>query len=165
MMTTLLKQITAVFAEVDAKSIAAIPEEVKESRKWYRTQCAKLHEEFPLSKGDNYGKFWGALYRIATKQEIEDNDWSLDNHVERVIKRTKRTQESRNKRIAQKFEKAGIANIESNDLVVVYGEDFRGEWIIDGHLVKLDVIWAGGYNIQCLHCRVLCKIKKLKEAA
>ena len=156
---TLLEKLTAAFAQADAKSIAGIPEEVQHNREWFRTVRAKLREEF------GYRRAQEELDRIASRQTQEDNNWSFENHVERVTKRTKRTHENRNKRIAQKFEKAGIADIDSDDLVVIYGEDFCGEWVIDGHHVKLDVIWAGGYNIQCLHCRVLCSVKKIKEAA
>ena len=145
---TLLEQLTAAFAEADAESIANIPAEVKESREQFRALQAELLEMFP--RDQDYEKRWSVLYRTASKQTIED---------------VKRTHESRNQRIAQKFEKAGISEIDSNDLVVVYGKDFCGQWIIGGHLVKLDVIWAGGYNIQCLHCRVLCKITKIKAAA
>lgn len=161
---TLLKKLTAAFAEADAKSIAGIPEEVKANREWFKKVYIKLREEFPIS-GANYNRFYSELNRIASKQTQEDNNWGFDDHVEREIKRTKRTHANRNKRIAQKFEKAGIADIDSDDLVVIYGEDFCGEWVIDGHRVKLDVIWAGGYNIQCYHCRVLCSVKKIKEAA
>ena len=161
---TLLEKLTAAFAEADAKSIAGIPEEVQHTREWYRNAYAKLREEFPINS-QNRNRFYSELNRIASKQIQEDMTWSFDDHVERVTKRTKRTHENRNKRIAQKFEKAGIADIDSDDLVVIYGEDFCGEWVIDGHRVKLDVIWAGGYNIQCLHCRVLCSVKKMKEAA
>ena len=161
---TLLEQLTAAFAEADAESIANIPAEVKESREQFRALQAELLEMFP--RDQDYEKRWSVLYRTASKQTIEDvTEHGFDGHVERVIKRTKRTHESRNQRIAQKFEKAGISEIDSNDLVVVYGKDFCGQWIIGGHLVKLDVIWAGGYNIQCLHCRVLCKITKIKAAA
>ncbi len=160
---TLLEKLTAAFAEADAKSIAGIPEEVQANRVWFRKVYAKLREEFPINRA-NRNRFYSELDRIASKQTQEDNNWGFDDHVEREIKRTKRTHENRNKRIAQKFEKAGIADIDSGDLVVIYGEDFCGEWVIDGHHVKLDVIWAGGYNIQCLHCRVTCKVNK-REAA
>jgi len=161
---TLLKKLTAAFAEADAKSIAGIPEEVRLTRERFRNLHAKLLEEFPRTKEQPF-RYLQELRHIVSKQLQEDMTWSFDDHVEREIKRTKRTHENRNKRIAQKFEKAGIADIDSGDLVVIYGEDFCGEWVIDGHHVKLDVIWAGGYNIQCLHCRVLCSVKKIKEAA
>ena len=157
---TLLKKLTDAFAEADAKSIAAIPEEVKANREWFSNMRRNLREEFP-----EYTRFNAELHRIASKQAMEDNSWSFEDHVERETKRTKRTHEDRNKRIAQKFEKAGIADIDSDDLVVIYGTDFCGEWFINNHHVKLQVIWAGGYNIQCLHCRVLCKVTKCKEAA
>lgn len=160
---TLLEQLTAAFAEADAESIANIPAEVKESREQFRALQAELREMFP--RDQDYEKRRSVLYRQVSKQTIKDvTEHGFDGHVERVIKRTKRTHESRNQRIAQKFEKAGISEIDS-DLVVLYGKDFCGKWIIGGHLVKLDVIWAGGYNIQCLHCRVLCTITKIKDAA
>ena len=161
---TLLEKLTAAFAEADAKSIAAIPEEVKANREWFSNMTRTLREQFPMTREAPF-RFHQELNRIASKQAIEDNSWSFQDHVEREIKRTKRTHENRNKRIAQKFEIAGIADIDSDDLVVIYGTDFCGEWFINNHHVKLSVIWAGGYNIQCLHCRVLCRVTKSKEAA
>ena len=63
------------------------------------------------------------------------------------------------------MEKAGITSIDVDNFKVVYGKNFEGHWIIDGFRVKIEVIFAGGYNIQCLHHRVLVNIKPIKEAA
>jgi len=153
---TILEKLTRVFEEADAKSIAAIPEDVKANREWYRGLTKDL-----LEKHDGYTReFYNELNTVASKQAQNDNQDKFDVHVERETKRTREYHADRNQRIAKKFEKHGIQDIDSTELEIVYGEDFRGVWLIDGHYVKLDVIWAGGYNIQCLHCRVTCKVNK-----
>jgi len=157
---TLLEKLTAAFAEADAKSIEAIPEDVKANREWYRKMAAELREELPGHTQDYYKE----LNRIASQQTQVDNQHTIAQHIERETKRTVRDHAERNLRIAKKFQKHDIADIDSTQLEIIYGENFSGAWLIDGHYVKLSVVWAGGYNIQCLHCRVTCKVNK-REAA
>ena len=154
---TILEKLTKVFEEADAKSIAGIPEDVKSSRQWYR----KLYKEILEEHGGNYtSDFYRELKTYASKQTQNDMQDSFENHVRRETKRTKDSHADRNRRIADKCHQYGIEDIDSDELEIIYGTDFRGEWLIDGHYVKLDVIWAGGYNVQCLHCRVTCKVSK-----
>ena len=153
---TVLQKLTEVFEEADAKSIAAIPEDVKSNRQWFRNLNKDL-----LEKHNGYtNNFYRDLNIYTSQQDRRDNEGTYENHVERETKRTKDSHVDRNRRIAEKFQKYGIEDIDSDELEIIYGTDFRGEWFIDGHHVKLDVIWAGGYNIQCLHCRVTCKVSK-----
>ena len=156
----LLEKLTAAFTEADAKSIAAIPEDVKANREWYGKLVSQL-----LDEHNGYSReFYNELNTIASKQTQQDNEHGFEAHVDRETKRTVRDHAERNLRIAKKFQKCGIEDIDSTQLEIIYGENFSGSWLIDGHYVKLDVIWAGGYNIQCLHCRVTCKVNK-REAA
>ena len=143
----ILKQIASAFAASDEQIIAAIPAEIQSRREAYaihRTEMTGKHEE----------------YQWYSKQGIESCQDSLSHHVEREIEAAKKKHADRNKRIAKKFSDVGIENIDSANIEIVYGNDFAGSWIIDGYRVDIEVIWAGGHNIQCLHSRVLCKIKK-----
>ena len=106
-----------------------------------------------------------AMDAMFTKAFQSDSEWGEETHIERAIKSLQKTHAARNQRILNKMVKAGITSIDVDDFRVIYGEDFEGCWVIGGHLVSINVIWAGGYNIQALHQRVLVKITKNKEAA
>ena len=83
--------------------------------------------------------------------------WSI-NHI---TKTEKANSEARNAKIAAQLSKAGITKVagsESNHSV----NGFEGRWTVETDKgqksVFINVILAGGYNIQCLHIRVLCKV-------
>jgi hypothetical protein len=65
---------------------------------------------------------------------------------------------NRNNRIIKALNKKGITEIQDFELVSC-GDGYEGTFVIDGHIVSINTILAGGYNIQCLHQRTLIKIK------
>ena len=144
----ILEQVTAAFAEADAQSIANVPAAVQAEREALK----KARADDELS--------WRDVRAMFSKRFLDDYDWGPQEHVARVVKQTQRTHEARNAKIAKKMIDAGIKGIDADDFQIVYGRDFTGLWIIDGFRVSIKVIWAGGYNIQCLHNRVLCQVKK-----
>lgn len=164
-MENLIKQIETAFAESDADSIAKVPEYIKQERALFESMRDTYYKAKRNTSERDRAQH--ALYSLFSKKFISDYDWGEAEHIAREIKSVKQTHEARNARIAVKMTKSGITNIDVEDFTVIYGRDFTGIWIIDGFKVKIEVIWAGGYNIQRLHQRVLVSVKpvKVKKAA
>ena len=80
--------------------------------------------------------------------------------VERALKPLQAKHEKRNYRIAQKLLKKGVEEFDFNNQEVIWGGDFETTWRVEDFLVTLKVIFAGGYNIQRFHPRVLVNVKK-----
>lgn len=166
-MMNLLQQIEAAFAESDAQSLAKLPEVIERQRNTYRELKQEILDAYYLH-GINSHEYWTLCEQQKTlfSQSFKnDYDWGYAEHVARASKSLKKTHDARNDRIVCRMEKYGITKIDVDNFKVIYGEDFTGLWIIDGHQVSIKVIWAGGYNIQCLHHRVLVNVKVNKEAA
>ena len=161
----LLQQIEAAFAESDAQSIANIPAQVEQMNKFYDDRKAELEDQINLNRVDQRIVVRQRLIREFSLQLYTEKQHGLSYQIEQTEKRTRNTHKARNNRIAAKMEKAGITSIDVDNFKVVYGKNFEGHWIIDGFRVKIEVIFAGGYNIQCLHHRVLVNIKPIKAAA
>ena len=70
--------------------------------------------------------------------------------------------EARNAKIAAKLNKAGISAVTGFDSNRT-ADGFTGRWTVETDKgiksVFIDVILAGGYNIQCLHHRVLVNVR------
>lgn len=79
-----------------------------------------------------------------------------------VIKNCNAIIAKRNAKIAKKLDDAGIVSVGGSDLVLADG-GFEGYYEIatdkGNKRVTISIIFAGGYNIQCAHLRVLVKIK------
>lgn len=162
-MTNLLTQIQNAFAKADAESIAAYPEAIKQAREAYRA-----------AKNDVLNTRYGSYERAVAVEKMQDRfskqfrsdfDWGEAEHINRAIASLKKVHDARNARIHKKMADAGIQKIDVDNFEIVWGEDFEGFWVIDGFNVRINVIWAGGYNIQRLHHRVLVNVKKAKLAA
>jgi len=162
-MPTLLQQIETAFADADAQSIAALPAIVIAQREKYQPMLKAMYDA-PHSSDAYYAARADINFEFS-KSFQEDARYGERDHIERVIKRLQKTHAARNERIRNKMANAGINSIDVDDFKVIYGQDFEGCWVMGGHVVSINVIWAGGYNIQSLHQRVLVKVTKNKEAA
>ena len=163
----LKEQIKAAFAESDAQSLAKLPEVIERQRNAYYELKQEISHAFHLHgiNSSEYQRLCEQKFILFSISFRNDYDWGYDEHVVRASKSLKKTHDARNDRIVRRMEKYGISKIDVDNFKVIYGEDFTGLWIIDGHQVSIKVIWAGGYNIQCLHHRVLVNVKVNKAAA
>lgn len=160
-MENLITKIAKLFADVDAKSFEAIKDNLKAAIDdlndyWSRTDnpSGTLHDIMTnrCIDRDIVGQI---RYRFANY----DKQTAFAAVLEMVNKPVIQKQEKRNYRIAKKLFDKGITDISEN-FEIIYGNDFVGEWVIGDNLVSLKVIFAGGYNIQQLHPRVLVNVKE-----
>ena len=164
-MTTIAQQIIDNLNQVFKK----FDDEVLESSKKWAQERAEAIREFKTSdeakhlRRDQYayyaklfalasGKTWYNIFNGRSKSMIEE--FMEKNHQNTI--------EKRNASIAKKLEKAGVTEILSEEYV--YTKDgFNGIFRVNTDAgvkrVSIDTIYAGGYNIQCLHLRVLVKVK------
>jgi hypothetical protein len=163
-MTNLIQQIEKAFAESDAQAIAEVPALIVEARQQYREMKAEYFAIPHSQRGERQTKM-EAIKDVFSVKFRNDFDWGEAEHINRHIAAVKKAHEQRNARIVAKFNTAGIESIDVDNFKVVYGQNFEGMWLIDGFRVKIEVILAGGYNIQRLHPRVLVNIKEMKKAA
>lgn len=84
---------------------------------------------------------------------------SDENIVEAALKPLKAKHETRNYRIAKKLFDKGVKEFDLNNQEIVWGGDFETKWKVEDLMVTLKVIFAGGYNIQRYHPRILVNVK------
>ena len=89
--------------------------------------------------------------------------WNSEDYILNFVeKNCESVVKKRNENIAKKLEKAGVVEVLSEEFSRC-DDGFNGFFMIncDNGVKKVSIesIYAGGYNIQCLHQRVLCKVK------
>lgn len=159
-LNTITKQLNEVFADLDAKLI-------EQSVEWVMKRYDAYVE---YQKSDEYKnrvgtseERWNKALAIAGGRTYRDMfDWGKEETKKRVIKKTKATIESRNTSIASKLVKAEITQVLSSNFTNT-NDGFNGVFMVETNKgpkkITIDTIYAGGYNIQCFHIRVLVKVK------
>lgn len=153
-----------IFIEMDAKVL-------EESKVWAQGRCAAIKEfkdssEFRNEQGritDTY-KYYARLFAIAGGKTWYNALGTVYNdRVEAfIVKNCKATAEKRNAMIARKLEKAGVTAVSSTTYTRTK-DGFNGAFEVEtdagNKMVAIDTIYAGGHNVQCLHLRVLVKVR------
>lgn len=157
---SIIASLETLFAEQDAK-IAA------DDLRWAMGRVAaikefKASEEYAeLSKKGAWGGMYPALFAIAGGKTwyaifTKNNAAGI---AAFMAKNSAAAAEKRTATIASKLLKAGVEQVESAN-VACTNDGFQGVFIINGNRrVTIDVIYAGGWNIQRAHQRVLVKVK------
>lgn len=155
----IMNQLETVFADLDNNILV-------ESGKWAFNRRAKVFEFLDSDEAKEMtstakylkafdiagGKTW---YNILTGNNDEMlQEWINKNH-KLVIKK-------RNHSIANKLEKVGVTEVISDEMSIS-SNGFTGCYVVKtdkgNKRVTIEVISAGGYNVQCFHLRTLVKIK------
>ena len=142
-MEKLINRIEASFSKLDVQTLLDIPQKVIAERAFLKDRV------------NNHGETWR---RFSTFWE--EMGYGEEEQIARQIRKAKKLHDARNKRVAKKLHDAGVKDIEL-DAEFVMGDNFEGTWFVDNFLVSLKVIYAGGYDVQCLHPRVLIKVKEV----
>ena len=162
-MTTsaIINKINEVFSNMDAEVLAA-------SQVWAKGRVAALREFKASDEGRamsrDQWKYYGRLHAIAGGKTWYNvfNGRNAAMIEEAIEKNCAAIVDNRNATIAAKLEKAGAKEVISEEFT--YSNDgFNGVFAVNTDTgikrVIINTIFAGGYNIQCLHLRVLVKIK------
>lgn len=158
--TKIMAKLNEVFTPLDSEVLAA-------SLQWAKQRKQAMLEfqssdEYKALRGNSV-KRYNRVIEIAGGKSWYGVMCGCDESIaEFVTKNCARIAESRNTRITDKLKKAGITEILSEEISHT-DDGFNGVFGINTDQgpkrVKVETVRAGGHNIQCLHLRVLVKIK------
>jgi len=156
----IMNAIADMMAEQDAQIVKSQVEWALQ-RKQQLAEFIQQQRNASISERLNIYELYARRFEIAggkTMHRIlnENNNTG----VEQIItNRLQKNAEARNAKIAAKLIKNDVQQVESAE--VLYCQDgFTGRFKINGNrYVYIEVILAGGHNIQCRHQRVLVRIK------
>lgn len=161
-MNTIIERLNELFAPMDAKVL-------EQTKQWGAERVAALNEfkssaEAKEPKFQNVWNYYARLYDIAGGKGwfkvFSEN--GVNGRNEYITKHCAKVVEKRNASIAAKLTKAGVSSVISEEFTHTV-DGFNGVFVVNTDAgikrVMIDTIYAGGWNVQCLHLRVLVKIK------
>jgi len=141
-MEHLISELEKAFATVDAIALEKLPTKITAQRKHYKDAVAE---------GKTY------MMNCAFWEEMK---YGEEVQTQKALAKMKETHEARNERIAKKLNDKGVKNIDLTNVDIIWGNNFETTMNVGNIQITLKVVWAGGWNIQSLHNRVLCNVKK-----
>ena len=163
--TKIMDSLNTVFAPMDA-------EVLQNSQKWAEDRVHSLvafraSDEFKeLAKKGAFGGMYPKLFAVAGGKTWYDvfTTNGKTGIQEFVAKNCAATAKRRNASITNKLLKAGVTEVTSETYTHT-NDGFNGVfYVVTDQGIKrvtIDTIRAGGYNVQCLHLRVLVKVSKV----
>jgi hypothetical protein len=156
---TMINELAAVFAVMDSKVLA-------DSIEWANKRAAQIAEYKALpeyKKLNAYDRAYKVIELAGSKTWSGPLVYGTDEsraifckeYCEAVIA-------SRNAKMVKKLDKAGVENVLSSSFTHTR-DGFNGVFEVNtdkgNKIVEVQTIYAGGYNVQCAHLRVLTKIR------
>lgn len=157
----IVKQVTDLLAPYDAESLALKLEAAKKSRIDLAAYRADP-ESRETAKKDPW-RYYAKLYAICGGKGMYEkvNNNSLPGLLKVLTKDHGLLVEARCNKIAAKLASIGIIEVKDGGFMKSH-DGFQGLYkisTVQGDVkIRIQVIVAGGYNIQCRHCRVLVNI-------
>lgn len=158
---SIMNQLAEVFAPMDAEVEAA-------SQEWAKGRIAALKAYDASEEYQNDRKQKDASWIIYPKRfaiaggKTWYNIFNGYNVAEFITKNCAATAEKRNAAIARKLSKAGVTDVLKSEFTRT-NDGFNGTFVVETNngrkVVTVNTIRAGGYNIQCLHLRVLTHVR------
>ena len=156
----IMNALAEVFAPMDVRVTAESIEWAKGRRAAIREFSANATRE---ERRDQWG-YYGKLHALAGGKTWYNalngrNDAMIE---EFMTKNCAATAEARNANIAAKLAKAGVTEVTETTFTQTK-DGFNGTFVVmtdaGRKVVTVNTIFAGGYNIQCLHLRVLTRVR------
>jgi len=156
----IMSQLAEAFTELDAKVLAATQVWAKE-----RAAAVKATREELKAERRAMGEwaYYGKLFDVAGgKTWFRVFDGNSEQAIAGfVTKNCKAVADKRNATIARKLAKEGVTGVITSTFAKSK-DGFDGIFTVQtdkgNKTVTVNTIYAGGYNIQCLHLRVLTKV-------
>ena len=159
----IVAKLNEVFAPMDAEVLEA-------SQEWAKGRVQairefKASEEGQAMRRNFESDYYGNLHAIAGGEAwynvFDGRDAAM---IEKfVTKNCKTIADKRNACIAAKLKKAGVTEVVLSEGFTKTRDGFNGVLIVNTDAGKkratINTIRAGGYNVQCLHLRILVKVK------
>lgn len=159
-MENLINKIKQAFVNADKKSLDELVKAVVVAKQ-------KIQDIESQEKPEGMGQIEWIRTKISRSRAVAgDFFYERRNHhdlTSQLQNKMIKKHEARNLRIANKLIAENVTDINLSDSEIVWGNDFETEWRVNDLHVSLKVIWAGGWNIQCLHPRVLCHVKRVNQ--
>lgn len=154
----LISEINEALSKFDEQIIESDVEAMRKASE--RVQAYKKEARESGESKDQW-KYYDKLFALAGgKGNFHLIQYGFNKDVEEKVRKLSKDKiESRNAKIAAKLMKLGEDSVIESGEMIYSNDGFNGVFKVGDKKVIIETIYAGGYNVQCLHLRCLVKIK------